>query len=305
MKLLKSFNRSLSSFLLLSLFAQRSYAAACCGGGFALPSIITGDDKAQLTTSYSYSSLDTRVQSDGVWKKQKESDLTQTLRLEGAHIFADRYQAGLSIPLLTKNQEGLAGGEASGPGDSMALVGYEYLPDWDYNPWRPKGIGFLTLIAPTGSSQYDSDNLYANRGRGFWTLGAGTILTKTWVRWDVLGMIEIHKRIEKDVNNEHFNGTVTPGWGHSASVGGGYNIRDLRLGASITWVNEDSISDGGQNIYTFAKERYATGSLLATYTFQQTLAGTLSYSDQTLFGDPSNTTLSKTVSVMLQKRWSR
>ena len=270
-----------------------------------MPSIITGDDKAQITTSYSYSNLDTRVLTSGVWKKQKDLDTTQTLRLEGAHIFNDRYQAGLSIPVLTKNQEGLAGGEASGLGDAQALVGYEYLPDWDYNPWRPKGIGFLTLIAPTGSSQYDSDTLYTNRGRGFWSLGAGTILTKNWVQWDVLGTVEIHKRFAKTVNNENFQGEVTPGWGHSIAIGGGYNFQNLRLGTSLSWNNEDAITDGGKNIYTFDKERYATLAILASYTFQQNWAGTLSYADQTLLGDPTNTTLSKTVSLMLQKRWAR
>jgi hypothetical protein len=299
------FKLSAFSFLALILSAPQIFAAACCGGGFALPSIITGDDKAQVTTTYSYSNLDTRVLSNGVWRKQKDQDLTQVLRLEGAHIFKDRYQAGFSVPLLMKSQGGLAGGEASGLGDSQALVGYEFLPDWDYNPWRPKGIGFLTLVAPSGSSQYDSDTLYTNRGRGFWSLGAGTILTKYWIKWDVLSTFEIHRRFSKSVSNENFQGEVTPGWGHSFSVGGGYNLQNLRLGTSLSWNTEDAISDGGQNIYTFYKERYATLALLASYTFAQNWAGTLSYADQTLLGDPTNTTLSKTVSLILQKRWSR
>lgn len=245
------------------------------------------------------------MQDNGVWRKQKDLDTTQILRLEGAHIFKDRYQAGFSLPVLTKNQAGLAGGEASGLGDAQALIGYEYLPDWNYNPWRPKGIGFLTLVAPTGSSQYESNYLYTNRGRGFWSLGAGTILTKNWVQWDVLGTLEIHRRFEKEVSNENFQGKVTPGWGHSAAIGAGYNLQNLRLGTSLSWNNEDTITDGNQNIYTFAKERYATFAALASYTFPQNWAGTLSYADQTLLGDPTNTTLSKTISISIQKRWAR
>lgn len=299
------FKLSIFSFLALTLSAPQIFAAACCGGGFALPSIITGDDKAQITTTYSYSNLDTRVQDNGVWRKQKDLSTTQTLRLEGAHIFQDRYQAGFALPVLVKDQQGLAGGSSSGLGDVQALVGYEYLPDWNYNPWRPKGIGFLTLIAPTGSSQYESDSLYNNRGRGFWTLGAGTILTKSWIKWDVLGTVEFHRRLTKSVNNEHFQGEVTPGWGHSVALGAGYNLQNWRLGTSLSWNSEDAISDGGQNIYTFEKERYATLALLASYTFAQTWAGTFSYADQTLLGDPTNTTLSKTVSFLIQKKWSR
>ena len=302
---LKLFKLSIFSFFALILSAPQLFAAACCGGGFALPSIITGDDKAQITTTYSYSNLDTRVQDNGVWRKQNDLDTTQILRLEGAHIFSDRYQAGFSVPILLKNQEGLAGGESSGLGDAQALIGYEYLPDWDYNPWRPKGIGFLTLVAPTGNSQYDSSSLYENRGRGFWSLGAGTILTKNWVQWDVLGTVEIHRRFSKSVNNENFQGEVTPGWGHSLAFGGGYNLANLRLGTSLSWNSEDPISDENQSIYTFAKERYATLTLLTSYSFQENWAGTFSYADQTLLGDPTNTTLSKAVSISIQKRFAR
>lgn len=301
----KLFKLSIFSFLVLILSANKLFAAACCGGGFALPSIITGDDKAQITTSYAYSNLDTRVQDNGVWRKQKDLDTTQILRLEGAHIFNDRYQAGFSLPILMKNQEGLAGGESSGFGDAQALVGFEYLPDWDYNPWRPKGIGFLTLVAPTGTSQYDSNSLYENRGRGFWSLGAGTILTKNWVQWDILGTVEIHRRFSKSVSNENFQGEVTPGWGHSVALGGGYNLANLRLGTSLSWNNEDAITDGNQNIYTFAQERYATVTLLASYSFPENWAGTFSYADQTLLGDPTNTTLSKSISISVQKRFAR
>ena len=91
----------------------------------------------------------------------------------------------------------------------------------------------------------------------------------------------------------------------SLEVGAGWNKGDLRLGTSLAWNYEDAIDVTGVIDSTGAPQRYATGSLVASYMWTQEWALAASYSDQTLFGSPSNTTLSKSVLVSLQRRWAR
>lgn len=306
MLLTKRFSLFLFSSALL-FFASGAGAASCCGGGFALPSIITGDDAAQLTATYSYSKIDADVFADGIWQKRSSNDRSQNYKIEGSHIFYDRYQAGLSVPVQTRERGGEQGGSSTGVGDVAGSLGYEYLPDWDYNPWRPHGIGFLSLTLPTGKSIYEFDDASGldSNGRGFWALGLGTVLTKSWFAWDANSSFEIHRSFDKAVRNSQVQGTAKPGYGGSFSLGAGYNIKDLRIGGALAWSYEDPIGFAGSLSSPGAVSRYTTASLSLSYMLDQEWAGTLSYSDQTLFGSPVNTTLSKSVALLFQKRWAR
>lgn len=295
------------SFIALSLvFISKAEAAACCGGGFAAPSIIAGDDKAQLTTSYAATEVVVdNVDTQGIWRKWDTHQQVQTMRLEGAHIFWDRYQAGFSIPVIQRSRESLS---YSGLGDISTSIGYEYLPDWDYNPYRPKGIGFLQLTFPTGKSRADSEvGGLDSRGNGFWALGLGTLLTKTWAKFDAFSSIEFHRSFGKEVSNSQFRGKLEPGYGGNLGIGFGYNVKDYRFGSSITWTYEDAIrtisNSGTRN--DGAIERFATCVLSASYMASDEWSGTVSYSDQTLFGSPVNTSLGKGVALQIQRRWGR
>ncbi len=296
---------TLTSILLIFIFPTLVKAAACCGGAFAVPSLITGDEAGTLTTSFSYSKVDTDVFADGVWQKRPGDDISQIFKIEGAHIFQDRFQAGVSIPFQIRNLSGAQGGQSSGLGDVSGQLGYEYLPDWDYNPWRPHGVGFLSLNLPTGRSVYESNDGLDSRGRGFWSLGLGTTLTKTWTRWDANSTLEIHRSFEKQVQNSQLEGTIHPGWGGSWAFGTGYNFKDWRCGGSLTWSQEDPISVTGNRSSSGSLQRFTTGTLAVSYVADLEWAGTLNYSDQTLFGDPVNTSLSKSVSILIQRRWAR
>ncbi len=295
------------SLLGASVFiGTKARAAACCGGGFAAPSIIAGDDKAQLTTSYSTNEVVIdNVDSQGIWRKWDTHQQVQTFKIEGAHIFWDRFQAGLSIPVIQRSRDSL---NYSGLGDVSTSLGYEYLPDWDYNQFRPKGIGFLQLTLPTGKSKADSDvGGLDSRGNGFWALGMGTLLTKTWARFDSFTSLEFHRSFGKEVSNSQFSGKLEPGYGGNLGIGLGYNVKDYRFGSSITWTYEDAVktnsNSGTSNDGSI--ERYATGVLSASYMASDEWSGTFSYSDQTLFGSPVNTSLGRGVALQIQRRWGR
>lgn len=283
--------------LLLFVFSfttLQAWGAACCGGGFAAPSLIAGDDRAMLTGSYLYSQIKNDVYADGLWKKRGFREDFETFRIEGARIFSDRWQAGFSLPVVKRTRQGES---SSGAGDLAGTVGYEILPDWDYNPYRPKGLAFLQLTAPTGRSIYEADNQFQldARGRGFWAAGLGTLLTKAWGAFDAFASADAHRSFAKE--------NLQPGWGGNAGFGGGYNLEDFRFGGSVIWTYEDPVEV--RNLSRGSSERYATASLAVSYLYSKAWAGTLTYSDQSLIGDPVNARLGQSVVLQLQRRWAR
>lgn len=316
MTLFKKLHFNIFSFISIAFFIPaQAWSAACCGGSSALPSLITGDDKALISASIARSRIDTDVYTNGIWQKRKLDDESDLYKIDVAHIISDRTQAGLSLPIQARRKEGDQGGKSSGLADVSTQFAYEYLPDWDYNPYRPKGIGFISLTLPTGKSIDEStDGLgLDSRGRGFWALGVGTILTKSWVSgengFDVNSVLEVHRALAKHTQNSLTSGTLRPGTGGTISVGSGYNIHNIRVGANLSWFYEDPVTfDTDSSNYmdsSGAVQRFATGSLSSSYLFTDNWSATLTYADQTLFGDPTNTTLAKSLSLMIQKRWLR
>jgi hypothetical protein len=285
-------------------FSLRASAAACCGGSFAAPSLIAGDDRAQITSEISQSRITDDVYQNGLWKARGEEESSRTFKIEGASLLSDRWQAGLSLPVIQRER---AGETSSGLGDVQTTLGYEYLPEWSYHPLKPKGLGFLQLTLPTGRSIYESENIYGldSRGRGFWALGAGTLLTKTFSSWDFFFGTEAHRSFDKSVDTSQMKARLRPGWGNTTRLGGGYSWRDFRWGAALAWSYEDPIDVEGNESSSGSVQRFTTASLVANYLIDQEWALSVSYFDQSWFGRPVNTTLSRGFSLQLQKRWQR
>ena len=304
--LVQSFFKNFIYVIGLSFFSLQAHAAACCGGGFAAPSLIAGDDKAQVSTSLSNTEvIIDNVDSQGVWTKWDTHQTVRTFKIDGAHIISDLWQIGLSVPVIQRSHLEQS---YSGLGDINTSLGYEYLPDWDYNPYRPKGLGYLQITLPTGKSKAESEvGGLDSRGQGFWAIGAGTLLTKTWSAWDAFVSADIHTSFSKKIKTSSLEAELKPGFGANWGGGFGYNQKDFRYGASLTWNYEDPViaTNQGQIIYAGAVERYATATMSLSYLANDEWSGSISYSDQTLFGDPVNTSLGRGAAVQIQRRWGR
>ncbi|MBL7670865.1 MAG: hypothetical protein JNM39_10300 [Bdellovibrionaceae bacterium] len=301
-------SRTLLVWMMISAFTEIALGAACCGGGGGSasgPSLIADDNMALFASSYSMTEVVVdNVDSKGIWRVSSEHQQIKSLKLELSHVFWDRWQAGLALPFFSRSQYGQS---YSGLGDIAGMVGYEILPDWNYNFYRPKILGYLQLTLPTGKSKMESEiGGLDSRGNGLWALGAGTLITKTWSRWDVFSSLELHRAFEKQVNNSQISGTLKPGFGGNFGVGVGYNLQSFRLGSSLTWTHEDpAVFENSFGVSPGTQERYATGALSASYIPNDDWTGTLSYSDQTLFGDPLNTSLGRALAIQLQHHWQR
>ncbi len=279
-------------------------ASACCGGNFSGPALITGDDQSQLSQSINYSQIDTDVEASGLWRKRPEPEILKSFNLQASRVFQDRWQAGLGVPVVQRSRGSVV---ESGMGDVSTNLGYEYWNDWDYHPIRPKGIGYLQLIIPSGKSIQESDSRYQleARGRGFWALGIGTVLTKTFTRWDAFTSFDLHRSFEKTASLAQGSSKLKPGFGGSAGLGGGYHFETIRLGTSLSWNYEDPVNVDGPAPSEGTLQRFVTAAVNLTYILENEWSVTAQYSDQGLIGSPLNTTLSQSVSLQLQKRWLR
>lgn len=302
-------------FLLLALIPtvtvhfchiESAWSAACCGGGFSTPALIVGDQQAQLSQSLSRNeTIIDRVDTKGVWHPSKSIATLETYRLDAAWAF-DLTQIGLSIPVLNKQRGSY---RYSGLGDLQASFGYEYLPDWDYHPWRPKGVGFLQLIIPTGHFSDDTTLAGAdNLGQGHWGLGVGTIFTRNISKWDIFTNIDLHHFLPRSTSTTNYTGEIQPSWGGHLGLGFGWNKKDFRIGSAIEWSYEDAMklqaSDSSYNS-SGSVEKFATVLLSLAYIPNDEWSYSCSWADQTLIGDPLNTSLGRTLSISLQKRWLR
>jgi len=292
------------SLVALASFGGIAKGAACCGGGFAAPSLIVGDDKAQATLSYAHSQVTDDVGTDSLWRKRTAKESGETFKVEAAHLISDQWQLGLSVPVVRRSR---LSAESTGLGDLAGTLGYEFLPDWDYNPWRPKGLGYLQVTAPTGKAANEADTAYQldSRGRGFWAVGLGALFTKTVGALDLFASMDAHRSFGKEYRNAQASGRLDPGYGGNLGLGAGYSFADFRLGASLTWTYEDAVSAEGSVSSKGALQRIATATASGSYLFSRQWAATLNYSDQTKFGSPSNTSLGKAVTFLAQRRWER
>lgn len=287
-----------------TLTPQTIWSAACCGGGLAAPSIISGDDRAQFSSSFSFTEiLIDNVDARGIWRSWDEHQKIQSLRIDAAHLISDRWQVGMSLPIVQKTQLNT---KRSGLGDLALTIAYEILPDWDYNPIRPKGIAYSQLTLPTGQSRFESEvGGLDSYGTGFLAFGIGSLLTKTVGDWDFYSQFEVHRMLEKSIATSQMRGKLQPGYGGNFSLAAGYNLASWRFGATLGWTYEDPIQFQGSSKNEGSIERFATAGLSISYLTAEDWSGTFSVSDQTLFGSPINTSLGRTASVQVQKRWRR
>lgn len=297
------FLSSVFAALLFLFSAKQSLAAACCGGGSAVPSLITGDDKFQFTSAITRSKvLVESIDGEGVWHQTQGSVYTQQYKFDLAYMSDELWQAGVSVPVITKSR---SGAESTGLADVSLNVGYEILPEYEYSSFKPKGLGYLQVTLPTGVNinEDNTSDLVSNRGRGLWAISAGLLLTKNKGAWDAYTNLEIHRSMPKSFTQNGMTRTLNPGMGYSASAGLGFNTAKLRFGPSLLWYYEDATLVSGYNSSSGTFERYVSLGLSAAYMINDELSCSLNYSDQSLIGAPANTSLSQSLGLQLQKRW--
>ncbi len=173
-----------------------AWGAACCASGGAIPTMITGDEAALVSASAAQGLVigDAPPSGRPVFRNRDHDELTRSTRIKGALVFGDRFQvgAGVSFQQHTVSRT-FSHSRAYGVGDTQAMAAYEYLPEWTYSSWKPKGFVFGQVIAPTGRSVYEARERSAidATGRGFWQAGLGNVFVKRWSSWDAFLLADL------------------------------------------------------------------------------------------------------------------
>jgi hypothetical protein len=286
-------------------------AAPCCSAGSAAPTILTGDDSAQLSASIAHSQVigDAPAAGIPVFRADGDNELTQTLRIEGALLVSDRWQVGASIPFVRRSRStsSIPGSSASGLGDILFSGAYEALPEWEYSAWKPRGFVFSQVTVPTGPSIHES--VFSSndpwglgaRGRGFYSLGAGALFIKAWGDWDGSILAEAHRPLPRQ--------GLSPSWGGSVALGGGYSARrlPLRAGVSISPIYEGAVRAGLDDGSSRLSDRQLVWNASLQLAWMINRSSTLNgvYTDQTLLGPARTVSLSRSVALSYQQRWER
>jgi hypothetical protein len=291
-------------------------AAPCCSANAAAPSLVSGDDSAQVSISYANGLVlaDAPAMGDAVYRNSNINEITQVVRLDGAVLLNDRWQAGASLPLIRHSLTSPLIDESTiAPGDVRFGAAYEILPEWEYSVWRPKGYLFAQITLPTGKSIYDlsepGDEMDAV-GQGFYTMSVGALLLKQWGDWDGYLLPQLSYSLGR-TSTEALTGQQTQvgaAVGLSAVLGAGFSPGggNLRLGLRLqpVYISPRSlISSFGASETSFQLTWDASAEV--SYLIAEDWSINGSYSDQTLLGNAVNSTLSRTFAVALQHRWSR
>ncbi len=295
----------------LNFSGSAAWAAPCCSSNAAAPSLISGDHATQFTFTTSQSSVIGDAPSSGpaVFRSSSDSEVTRTYRIDYASVISDLYQAGVSLPIVSRNVEtNRKTDSATHIGDIRITGTYEFLPEWSYSAWKPKGYAFLQYTLPTGRSIYESRSILAAdaTGEGFHTITAGALFVKTYRAWDFSAVPEIHRSLNRTFSDTAGESvSVAPGMGASLAVGAGYSPRmgNLRVGLRLQPVVNASKtvrSTSGVNETGFQKTWNT--SLELSYLISDEWSVNSSYTDQTLLGPARNSTLSRTFALGLQMR---
>lgn len=286
-------------------------AAPCCSSNAVAPALLTGDERLLLGASFSREVVVGDAPENGslLLRARNDEEVTSTLRLDAAVLLEDRWQAGAIIPLMQRSisRAGLQD-DATMIGDLRLNVAYEAIPEWEYSTWKPKGFVFTQLTLPTGRSIHESRTYSAVdvAGTGFVSLSFGALLVKRWSTWDVFLLPEVRYSFEREFRSQDDSFSISPGWGAAVAIGAGWNSGAWRTGlrlhpsyaqaATTRWVNAESRSAHRLSWNTSAD---------LSFMFDEDWTLAANYTDQTLLGPTVNSTLSRSFTLSLQRKWDR
>lgn len=306
--------KNLCIFGLISLWTKTAFPAPCCGSVATLPSLMGGDDRTQIQTSFSLASVSGEAADNGFIRRRAESetDFTQKFAIAGSALLSDRIQGGVSLPLLRRVRgRGAAETSSWGLSDISANVAYEWLPEFTSTAFSPKGFVYLSLTAPTGISEYETAEILKVdvRGRGFWSAAAGAHFSKSRGWFDAELLAELRRSFPRTVRpalvQEDYR--LTPGWGTAVQAGIGIRPKrsPLRIGLALGHHFEESVSGSGVVNTIYASQAYWSAIFSTQCAFADGWMAGLSYIDQTLVGGARNVALSRISLLTLQKSWER
>ena len=298
--------KSLISVFLLLPFHQ-VMGAACCGGGASLPTLITGDYRGQAVLSGSNAAITHDSNANGSINKRNgnNQEIIEVLTLSTSYLVSPYWQIGMTLPYKFNTHKTRSYMESSrGLSDIKAQLAYEFLPEYSFSLWRPRGYIFLEQTFPNSRSTYDADKPLRSDslGNGFYTTALGLSFVKTIYSFDLLFMSEVHKGLKRKFKQNSESFSVTPNLGGSGLLGIGYSPYNgnFRIGGTLLYSKEGSREITGNTSTTSNPSYFWEAGVNVSYLLND-ISFSIAYRDQSFLGEASNTTLSKSVNASIIK----
>jgi hypothetical protein len=284
-----------------------------------VPSLISGDHRAQLGLGLSHGAVIGDVPARGipVFRAPNSNDRSRVLSLDAAALISDRWQIGAGTSWIDRRiRQGPLNESSAGLGDLRISAAYEAWPEYRYTRWKPRGYVFALAQLPTAPSGYESldgETPLQSDARGLGTpqLGVGALLLKRWSVWDAYALPEAHTAFARSFGSTTRIGTS---WGGSLALGLGYQPRLGWPTQSVAWrlglrvqplFRSGRLTEVPGNRDQSAPQLAWNTALEAACLLSERWSAVAAYVDQTLLGPATNTTLSRIFTLSLQKRWER
>lgn len=287
-------------YFLFIFLSARTYASSCCGGGGSSSMIITADNKMEMSLGYSFRKDIGQTNSQGYSSLNSEQirDESQNVDLGIHYQLLDYWQLASRVSLKSKDIKKSGKTEIeTGLGDIDIQATYEYLPEYNYSLWKPRGFLYSKLSIPTSKSLYDSQStLFTDvRGAGLYSFSIGHFHLKKWGGWTVKLSTEVSRFFGKTYTNlkleDYHKLLVSMGMSYAPENS------DFSFGLNDTFSYQTPKKTTGTISSNSKKEYFWELGFFINYLQNRENLWSLSYSDSTLLGDSINSPLYRSVTL--------
>ena len=277
-------------------------ASSCCSGANSGNSIIFGDTRFRVTTSYVNKAFISDVNKSGDIKERNNLNVVdETLSMKYRFQTRNYFQYGVEFNSKVVTSKTFSNElESKGVSDAFLSSSYEFMPEIVYSKYKPRGFFTLNLGIPIGDSKYDYSSSANEQAlsQGLYSFNPGLVFYKKLRKVD----------FSASLNSTFFLSRNFP------SQSGGFKVRkypnyNLSFNSFYSFTKVPIILSAGLSHFRVGKERiiqqnesqtpsgYYTNSNLAISYLFDTYSVALNYSDDTLIELARNTTLSKSYTV--------
>lgn len=282
------------------------------------PALLTGHSDSQIAFAISRSTsiggtgtvTDPAIPGLGALRL---SNLTEVYQLRHAHLFFPDFQAGFTLPLVSRKKTNDPFSEkTTSVGDWTLFSAYRWMSDLGYRSPRPLIQMYGELALPTGSRVYElKDNARSEAtGTGAFESALGVLVKKLWLDWDAFLVNEFGhgwRRTTRALDGIEVQSDSSPR--AFSALGAGYRFKEwpLRIGSSVQFTylgSRHAVSGRGQESKISAQRIYTVG-LETQAQLRSDLVASLELMDDSFLGQFKNPALQRRVAFSLSYQWNR
>lgn len=282
------------------LFSQKILAASCCGGGSSSSMIITSDNRREISIGFTSRTDIGQTDQNGwsTFNNHQIIDGKSIFNLQYGEQVAENFQLGVKTAIAEKHVKKSGKDEKTqGFTDLELQTTYEYLPEYTFHPYKPRGFIYTKLSIPLSKSIYNSQSSILSdvRGSGLYSASLGNFLIKKLDLVTLKVGFEFTKTFAKQFSefklDSYHRYTIPIGIAYA------FNQSDFSIGFTNTFSYTDEKKFIGNNLSNSHFERFWDSNIFLNYSPNRQVIYGLSYSDSSIFGESINSPLYRSVAL--------